>query len=84
MSRLERRAFTADHLDAAGDHLDAAGSLLAARHRAHRIAEPSLCFEVGPPFRNASAYSWPIESTLSGLTVTITRRSPGCRYGYVA
>lgn len=35
MSRLELRAFE-------DDHLDAAGSLLAARHRAHRAAEPLL------------------------------------------
>ena len=35
MSRLELRAFT-------DEHLDAAGSLLAARHRAHRVGEPLL------------------------------------------
>ena len=35
MSRLEIRAFVEDHLDAAG-------SLLAARHREHRAAEPLL------------------------------------------
>jgi GNAT superfamily N-acetyltransferase len=35
LSRLELRAF-------AGDHLDEAAALLAARHRAHRAAEPLL------------------------------------------
>jgi predicted N-acetyltransferase YhbS len=53
VSRLEIRAF-------AEDDLDAAGSLLAARHRAHRIAEPLLSerFEDSGTARGEVASLW--------------------------
>lgn len=53
MSRLEIRTF-------AEDHLDAAGSLLAARHRAHRTAEPLLSerFEDANAARGEVASLW--------------------------
>ncbi|MDX6475865.1 MAG: hypothetical protein QOH95_1376 [Gaiellaceae bacterium] len=53
MSQLEIRAF-------AEDHLDAAGSLLAARHRGHRLAEPLLPerFEDGGAARAEVASLW--------------------------
>ncbi len=53
MSRLEIRAF-------AEDHLDAAGSLLGARHRAHRAAEPLLSerFEDADAARAEVASLW--------------------------
>src|SRR4051812_22880451 len=53
MSRLEVRAF-------AEDHLDAAGSLLAARHRRHRLAEPLLSerFEDPDAARGEVAALW--------------------------
>jgi ribosomal protein S18 acetylase RimI-like enzyme len=53
VSRLEIRAF-------AEDHLDAAGSLLAARHREHRAAEPLLSerFEDADSTRREVASLW--------------------------
>ena len=53
MSRLEIRAF-------ADDHVDAAGSLLAARHREHRAAEPLLSerFEDADATREEVASLW--------------------------
>ena len=51
MSRPEIRAF-------ADDHLDAAGSLLAARHREHRAAEPLL----SEAFEDADATRGEVES----------------------
>jgi ribosomal protein S18 acetylase RimI-like enzyme len=53
MSRLEIRAL-------AEDHLDAAGSLLAARHREHRVAEPLLSesFEDPDATRGEVASLW--------------------------
>jgi GNAT superfamily N-acetyltransferase len=53
VSRLELRTF-------AEDHLDAAGALLAARHRAHRAAEPLLSerFEDADAARGEVASLW--------------------------
>jgi GNAT superfamily N-acetyltransferase len=64
VSRLEIRAF-------AEDHLDAAGSLLAARHRAHRAAEPLLSerFEDPDATRGEVASLWAEEHASGGVAL---------------
>ena len=70
VSRLEIRAF-------AEDHLDAAGSLLAARHREHRAAEPLLSerFEDADATREEVASLW-AEEHASGA-VALRERTRG-------
>jgi GNAT superfamily N-acetyltransferase len=64
VSRVELRAF-------AEDHLDAAGSLLAARHREHRAAEPLLSehFEDPDATRVEVASLWAGEHASGGVAL---------------
>ena len=64
MSRLEIRAL-------ADDHLDAAGSLLAARHREHRAAEPLLSerFEDTDATRGEVASLWAQEDVSGAVAL---------------
>jgi len=64
VGRLDIRAF-------AESHLDAAGALLAARHRAHRRAEPLLSerFEAVEPARDEVASLWAQEHSSGAIAV---------------
>jgi GNAT superfamily N-acetyltransferase len=65
MSRPEIRAF-------AEDHLDGAGTLLAARHRKHRAAEPLLSerFEAPDPTREEVASLWAQEHASGAVALS--------------
>src|SRR6476646_1643745 len=75
VNRLEIRAF-------ADEHLDAAGSLLAARHREHRAAEPLLSerFEQPDATREEVASLW-AEKHASGAVALLEGRVVGFLLG---